>query len=113
MRFIRSGTFFKVPTKTKCSQQKLFGIGDGQGMKQQRFLAKGVGGANVSAFFVVLPVAGWEEVGGFRGGGEGGGGALIRRFWVLGWGGGGGGGGGVICFFLYLFICIFLKYLFS
>ena len=74
MRFIRSGTFFKVPTKTKCSQQQLFGIGDGQGMKQHRFLAKGVGGANVSALFVVLPVAGWEEVGGFRGGGEGGGG---------------------------------------
>ena len=38
-------------------------------MKQHRFLAKGVGGANVSALFVVLPVAGWEEVGGFRGGG--------------------------------------------
>ena len=71
MRFIKSGTFFKVPTKTKCSQQQLFGIGDGQGMKQHRFLAKGVGGANVSALFVVLPVAGWEEVGGFRGGGDG------------------------------------------
>ena len=28
-------------------------------MKQKRFLAKGVGGANVSAFFVVLPVAGY------------------------------------------------------
>ena len=104
MRFIRSGTFFKVPTKTKCSQQQLFGIGDGQGMKQHRFLAKGVGGANVSALFVVLPVAGWEEVGGFRWGGR-----LIRRSCVLGWGERWGGVGGVICFFLYLYISIYIS----
>ena len=73
-------------------------------MKQQRFLAKGVGGANVSAFFVVLPVAGWEEVGGFRGVG----GLLIRRFCVgMGWGV--GEVGGVICFFLYLYISIYIS----